>query len=257
MLVEPPVEFLLSDFILMDIVPEKCNFLLRDKSLSESTIETFRKHFNMVHYVKWGPSNRNYGFPLIDPSDGTIKGFELINRYLNLYAPGSMKESTAWIVPFGGMEENIKVIYCFHSPLDLMSYYELFKNHLDFSNSVMISINENFNSQTIKSIMKRFPNAEFQACFDNDIRSNLSEINLASLFHDLDFNYARKGDGWEIQFNNESLIHNDKILTLRDLEILTSMEFDLCIHRAQNAIDFNQMLKNSKVRKRRKWIKRS
>lgn len=231
-----PQEFDKNRYIQNDNIFQR-NKILEQRQISLNTYLKFAKYIHLVYDNNSKYKVVNIAFPYRIPEDNIneIRGYEI--RGLNGYkskATGTDSTRASWIADFSIDSNAKKNIFIFESGFDALSFYQLYNDRIDLNKSVFVSFGGAFSDTQAKNIINAYPNSKFILGFDNDTMGNI---------FDMKFNALKKKEDFNIQYNDDKYIINNKEYIEPKLA-KEDTDPNIAIFKSKNAKDFNEMLQN-------------
>lgn len=180
------------------------HFFLKNKGLHTSTIQHFSKNLGILQK----DSNLHNLIFHFTGLDHKIKlGFQECN--INYYHFEDYTSNEKPMYFKGGnalINSSIINLFLFVSPIELMSYWQLYKHKLQESD-LLISFPKIINYKGINELCNQYPGAKITTCFSNSIEGKISDIKVS--LHKIRRTYAIKSTDTGIYF-----INNDKSFEL-------------------------------------------
>lgn len=159
----------------------KLHYLSQERGLSPETIKHFAPFINLVkdHNQGSGRPYENIGFPLTKPGNDAVIGWDLRNYGFKGVAAGSDRQNGMWVADFAGRPERTLNVFYGENPIDLMSFYQLYKNKLDLDNAAFVSFGGGIAKSQMKAALEYWPEAKKHTVFDNDFQGKMYDIAMA------------------------------------------------------------------------------
>ena len=157
------------------------HYLSQERGLDSETIKHFAPFINLVKDASQatGRPYENIGFPLTKPGNETVVGWDFRNYGFKGVAAGSDRQNGMWIADFAGKPERTLNVFFGENPIDLMSFYQLYKNKLDVDNAAFISFGGGIAKNQMKAALNYWPEAKKHTVFDNDYQGKMYDIAMA------------------------------------------------------------------------------
>ncbi len=159
----------------------KLHYLSQERGLDSETIKHFAPFINLVKDTSQatGRPYENIGFPLTKPGNETVVGWDLRNYGFKGVAAGSDRQNGMWIADFAGKPERTLNVFFGENPIDLMSFYQLYKNKLDVDSAAFISFGGGIAKNQMKAALTYWSEAKKHTVFDNDYQGKMYDIAMA------------------------------------------------------------------------------
>ena len=153
------VPFELSRYKQLETKTQDLGYLTIERKISKEVIEKFLPFIVRVQDTQSEYKCVNIGFPYRIPekSWGQITNFELKNYDFTGMATGGDKTNSVWTACFSSDNEDVKNVFIGESAIDIMSFYELNQEIIDFSHSCFCSVGGYITNNQIINILKAFP----------------------------------------------------------------------------------------------------
>ncbi len=172
-------------------------FFLNNKGLHNSTIRFFSGNLGILE-KKYDLYNLIFHFT--DLHIGSNLGFEEYNiNYYHFQEYTSNEEPMYFKNPNSLMNTLIKKLYLFTSPIELMSYWQIFRHKLRESD-LLISFPKVINFDGVQELCDSYPGAKITTCFSNTIEGTINDIKIS--LYKVKKSYAIKLTASGINFNN-------------------------------------------------------
>ena len=233
----------LKDYQISTIVPSSITYLQKEKGLSLDTIYPFLS--NMLNVRGQVADIYNIGFPFLS-LDKKIEGFYLLNyNFKKVALFGNDDTVYIWENCFASFPQFVKNVFIANDPIELLSFYQVHSNKINFETSAFISTNGVIIGPIIDRIKKTYPNAKFNTCFSNDLYGKISDIKVSLHLKKKEFNIYLKDD--KIHFENiESkhtfclLKHNLSLRKFQDYSKIKSLVNTWAM--PKNVTHYNQLI---------------
>lgn len=179
-------------------------FFLNSKGLHTSTIQYFSENLGILQKA---PDLYNLIFHFTDLYTSTNLGFEEYNTNYYHFEDYNSNGEPMYFKSFNSLvDSSIINIFLFTSPIELMSYWQLYKHKLQESD-LLISFPKIINYEGVKELCNLYPDAKIITCFSNSIEGKINDIKVS--LHKIRKTFAIKLTETGIYFNN-----NDKSFEL-------------------------------------------
>ncbi|NDV83382.1 toprim domain-containing protein [Bacteroides sp. 51] len=229
-------------------LPEGNSYLTNRRKLSPKTIDDFRSRY----FIYLAGPNDHVAFPY-----RTWPAMEIDNLEMRNYFPENMQNykgfpsggnrtTSSWLASFVP-DNQVTDIYFFESCIDAMSFYEI-NNFTKETTCAFASSGGTVTQNQITPLMRRFPNAKWHSCMDNDASGNIFDIGLAHYLEGKEF----KGYAHKLSETEGKVIHlslgNEKEITIHE-DYFSSTKFlkenninNLDIIKPGRGKDWNELL---------------
>lgn len=215
-------QFEADRYELKEVTANRIPRILAERGFSYDTVKAFEPYLTMIHDTRnEGFDGYNIGFPYTMHGNDDIQGYEI--RGLSGYkskAAGTNSNTASWVVNFSS--GNVKNVYFFESGFDAMAFYEVNRLKLD-SSIALVSIGGTFSDNQVLDIIKRFPKARLNDCFDNDIPGRIYGLRLMALAENLPIKISKTDNGLIVESRDMQLEVSPK----RPIRVQMSESFKL------------------------------
>jgi hypothetical protein len=247
-----PIEFDTSRYEAPKASVFKLHYLIQERGLDMDTVKRFSP---FIHLVKdtlktTGRPYENIGFPLTKPGSELIVGWDLRNYGFKGVAAGSDRQNGMWIADFVGRPERTRNVIFGENPIDLMSFYQLYKHKLDLDNAAFVSFGGGIAKGQLQGAVRYWAEVKKHTAFDNDYQGKMYDIALAIHVTGKDVPLPQKlADSLLFKVEGKSFeIPVDKI-SLARFEKASGIRSNVTVHKAtggnRNGIpfkDFNDII---------------
>ena len=236
------------------------SYLTRERGISPATVETFLPFITTVKDTQGKGDFYNIAFPYTKPGSSEITNFELRNygkeKGFKGMAEGGNKSDSLWIATLSEDPQLVKNVYLFESAIDAMSYYELNKDKIDLTNTVLSSVGGYVSDNQIKNANNTYPHAAFHSGFDNDLNGHIYDIKTEALLAQREIAIKKNPTtgNIDVHFGITREGQNPRVFSYKESE-LSLAKFrkesqirggNLIVHKPKSGFkDFNEVLKNS------------
>jgi hypothetical protein len=228
-------------------LPSGNSYLIGKRKLSEKTVDDFRSRGN----IYLAGNKDNVAFPYRTWPKMEIDNLEMRNYSAETkvnykgFPAGGNKTSSVWLATFVP-DAKVTSLYIFESAIDAMSFYEL-KKFTKETASGFVSTGGYMTKNQIVPLMKRFPNARWYSCMDNDVSGNVYDVSLAYYLNGKDCKgYTNRISGLEgkiayLQFSDRTETYHEDCFSSSEYLKKNNIE-GLDIIKPGRGKDWNELL---------------
>jgi hypothetical protein len=239
---EPPTKtFKENNFEIRKATIRDLGYLQFERQISKETLETFLSYIQTVR--EKGKQYRNIGFPYTIPGKEGTAGFELVNHGFKGHAPGSRRREAVWFARLATSPQLVQHLYFSESAIDAISFYQLYKDKYNFTQSAFISTGGNVLKNQVRNVLSAYPQAKVHTLFDNDFSGKMYDIYLAVIKANKEVSIRKNKDTVQFEMKKGTFEIPMEQLSLARFERLTGIRSGVRPNKARGK-DFNEMLQS-------------
>lgn len=184
----------------IDIKPYtiRFHFFLNNKGLHNSTIQYFSKNLGILQKDS-DLHNLIFHFTSLDQNNKL--GFQEYNINYYHFEDYTSNEKPMYFKSRDTLiNTSIINLFLFTSPIELMSYWQLYKHKLQ-GYDLLISFPKIINYKGVKELCNYYPHAKIITCFSNSIEGKINDIKVS--LHKIRRTYVMKLTDTGIHFSNQ------------------------------------------------------
>jgi hypothetical protein len=166
------------------------------KGIYETSLKSFQKDYLI--------RDNQFHFPLKN-KDNSVVGYEIYERdsmTFNLQEDFSQLPQGIWHTPFHPDRAKTQKVFIFNRVIDALSYYQIYRPKIDFSESAFISLGSRVGKERLEILQSLYPKARYYSAFSNDFNGLLYNLALEQRINPkFDFQLGRVGECFEYVIN--------------------------------------------------------
>jgi hypothetical protein len=208
------------------------------KGIYETSLKSFQKDYLI--------RDNQFHFPLKN-KDNSVVGYEIYERdsmtfNLQDYFSKDSKQGI-WHTHFHPDRAKTQKVFIFNWVIDALSYYQIYRPKIDFSESAFISLGSRVGKETLEILRALFPNTRYYSAFSNDFNGLLYNLALEQHINPkFDFQLTRVEEHFECVINGRFYQLDWTDLSFEMLFSTLNIKPKLCLLHPKTGHNFHEML---------------
>jgi hypothetical protein len=208
------------------------------KGIYEATLKLFQKDY----LIREG----KFHFPLKNKENNTT-GYEIYeHNSLNFNHPEDVSKESKhgiWHAHFHPDRNKIQKVFIFNRVIDALSYFQIYRPKIDFSESTFVSLGSRVRKETLEILKVLYPKAKYYSAFSSDFNGLLYNLALEQRINPkFDFQLTRVGAHFECVVNGKPHQLDWTDLSFEMLFSTLKIKSKLCLVQSKTGCNFHEML---------------
>ena len=167
------------------------------KGIYETTLKSFQKDYlfrdDKFHFLLKNKDNISLNYEIYEQNSVTFNLQEDFSK-----AP----KQGIWHIHFHPDRAKTQKVFIFNRVIDAISYYQIYRPKIDFSESAFVSLGSRVGKETLETLQTLYPKAKYYSAFFNDFNGLLYNLALEQHINPkFDFQLTRVGECFECVIN--------------------------------------------------------